>query len=245
MSRTTGSPTATALATFAEHGFIVVDDVLSAAECAAFLERNAAHYAGGAWSGLDGHTRDDRFDGVITHPTVLAWARALLGGAVACAQTLVFAKPPGHKGIAFHQESYYVETDPPELLTCWIALERAHAGNGGLALVPGSHRGGLVAIRETSDGDEHVSMRERFVYADRAGRNWHKTLVAAEIPEVDEARCVVPDIAPGGALFFDGRTIHGSTRNRSETESRHAFSAQFVRQDTWIFRADITRPRAL
>jgi phytanoyl-CoA hydroxylase len=223
---------------FARTGFLVIDRLLTAEECRSFLDRNRAFYADGKWSNLDTHLKSDCFDGVIRHPRVREIAEALLGGPVDCAQTLVFAKPPGSKGIAMHQESYYVETDPPKLLTCWVTFDDSDSENGGLCVIPGSHRDGLHAVHEPRDAEEHVKMRNDFPYHDRTGRRWTKTIIAGEIDPLPAGDQVIP-VPAGGAVFFDGHTIHGSYRNRSRSRSRHAFSAQFIRRGTWIFREDI------
>lgn len=223
---------------FARAGFVVIEGLLGPEECRSFLDRNRTFYAEGKWSNLDTHLKSDCFDGIIRHPRVRETAETLLGGPVDCAQTLVFAKAPGAKGIAMHQESYYVETDPPNLLTCWLALDDSDAENGGLCVVPGSHRDGLHVVDEPRDAEEHVKMRDDFAYHDRAGRRWTKTIIAGEIRALPAAEHAVV-VSAGGAVFFDGHTIHGSYRNRSRTRSRHAFSAQFIRRGTWIFREDI------
>src|SRR5439155_3263044 len=110
--------------------------------------------------------------------------------------------------------------------------------NGGLCVVPGSHHAGLHVVQEPRDAEEHVKMRNAFPYRDRAGRRWMKTIIAGEIDALPAQDHVIA-VSAGGAVFFDGHTIHGSYRNRSRSRSRHAFSAQFIRRGTWIFREDI------
>lgn len=239
------APTRRDLEQYANDGFLVVPAMLTPSECETFLECNRAYFAEGRWSGLDTHTRDRCFDAIIAHDDIVTWARALLGGDIACVQTLTFAKPPGAKGIAFHQESYYIATDPPDLLTCWVALEESTEANGGLVLVPGSHRRGLLPVHAPENLDEHVEMRDPFVYHDRSGRHWEETLIAGEIRGLRDDECVTPHIDAGSVIFFDGRTIHGSAKNRSGADSRHAFSAHYVRRDTWVFRTDIACMRAV
>src|SRR2546421_3377305 len=50
-------------------------------------------------------------------------------------------KPPGAKSIGMHQDGSYADyLVPPEMITCWIALDDTQAGAGTLEYVRGSHR---------------------------------------------------------------------------------------------------------
>lgn len=75
-------------------------------------------------------------------------AYQLLGGPVRFLHDQIFCKPPRERGpswFGFHQDfSYWSWTSPMAHLTCWVALDDAHAENGCLQYVPGSHRWGLL-----------------------------------------------------------------------------------------------------
>ena len=56
-------------------------------------------------------------------------------------QDNVLWKPPGTKAIGFHQDSSYADyLVPPEMITCWIALDDTSAEAGTITYAAGSHR---------------------------------------------------------------------------------------------------------
>ncbi|MER3452778.1 MAG: hypothetical protein C4344_03675 [Acidimicrobiia bacterium] len=55
------------------------------------------------------------------------------------------AKPPeARTELPWHQDNGYTPVDPPEYLTCWLALDDADVANGCIWVIPGSHRAGTV-----------------------------------------------------------------------------------------------------
>src|SRR5581483_3890114 len=88
---------------------------------------------------LDPYLRD-----YVRHPAWLALARALLGEEAEGQAPEWFNKPPGPESpTPPHQDNYYFNLKPPNVLTVWLALDQVDAGNGCLRYVPGSHRRGL------------------------------------------------------------------------------------------------------
>jgi ectoine hydroxylase-related dioxygenase (phytanoyl-CoA dioxygenase family) len=117
-----------------------------------------------------------------------AIVRALLGGEIAAAQgdvcRVVFpdsdelTTPP-------HQDGAYVGTDR-ECWTVWIPLGDCPLDRGPLAVLPGSHRGGLRKHAGESGA------------TDSPAEGWAASALAA-----------------GDALFFHALTLHGALPNRS------------------------------
>lgn len=55
------------------------------------------------------------------------------------------AKPPAARTeLPWHQDNGYTPVDPPEYVTCWVALDDAGVDNGCIWVIPGSHRAGTV-----------------------------------------------------------------------------------------------------
>ena len=123
--------------------------------------------------------------------------------------TNVFNKPPGVDGRhPLHQDLRYFRLRPPEgIVAAWTALAPCTRETGCLAVVPGSHLGGL---RPHGDPD--------WDYVNHAFYG---------IDGVDRERRVHIEMQPGDTLFFHPLLIHGSGRNRSEG-FRRAISAHFA-----------------
>lgn len=115
-------------------------------------------------------------------------------------------KPPGIGAvgnIGWHQDYQYWQcTDPPSLLTAWIALDDVDEENGCMQVVPESHKCGLL-----SDGNfhEHDLERLKHRFEERMGMPFvtHKCIMLA-----------------GSVSFHHCLTIHGSGINRSEHSRR-------------------------
>ena len=144
---------------------------------------------------------------------VLAVAQQLVASAQSEAlfviTTNVFNKPPGLDGRhPLHQDLRYFRLRPADgIVAAWTALAPCTRETGCLAVVPGSHRGGL---REHADPD--------WDYVNHAFYG---------IDDVDRSARVHVEMQPGDTLFFHPLLIHGSGRNRSN-DFRRAISAHFA-----------------
>src|SRR5262249_32152487 len=78
------------------------------------------------------------------HPTWLGLARSLLGADAAASSPEWFNKPPGTESpTPPHQDNYYFNFNPPQVLTIWLALDSVDEENGALRYVTGSHLRGI------------------------------------------------------------------------------------------------------
>src|SRR5262249_547876 len=145
----------------------------------------------------------------------------------------------GGKGIALHQDCHYLPNEPNTLMACWLALTDTDAENGGLCVVPGSHRRGLCEVRKNRDDQEHASWETRHRMRDREGREWEQPMVSFQIEDLDPAAILRLTVPRGGGVFFTGMTIHGSFANQSAARPRPAFATHYIREDTWLFRCDV------
>ncbi len=143
----------------------------------------------------------------MLHPKVAEALRLLLGEEPLAAQSMFYWKPPGARGQALHQDNFYLKVHPGTCVAAWIALDRADRENGGLVVVPGSHRYDIVC---PDKADLSVSFTDHFVRP----------------PEGLQEEPI--DLAPGDCLFFSGNVIHGSYPNSSDTRFRRAFICHYV-----------------
>lgn len=220
-------------------GYLVVPDLLTDEEVSAFLEEAARpkprdHY------GLHGHLHDPQYCYIATHPKIAGIVAQLLGGRPRIVQTMFLNKPAGGgKGIALHQDSHYLPNEPNTLMACWVALTDTGPDNGGLCVVPGSHRGGLLSAHRTQNVEDHVSWVHVYDMRDRDGREWKQEMFSFEIDNLEPERIVRLTVPRGWGVFFTGMTIHGSFANQSADRPRPAFATHYVHEDTWVFRQDV------
>ena len=109
-------------------------------------------------------------------------AAQLLGGDPRIVQTMYLPKKGGEEapGIALHQDSHYLLTEPNTLMACWLAMNDTGAENGGLCVVPGSHLQGLHSTHLASD-DEHTSWRQEYTRRDREEKEWKREFINKKI----------------------------------------------------------------
>ena len=120
----------------------------------------------------------------------------LIGPDVKCMQSMLFVKPPGFQGQAWHQDEIFIPTRDHSLIGGWIALDDATVENGCLWVLPGSHRGCLWETRSHENTDEFDFAPESYGFDD-----------SEEIPV---------EVKTGDVVFFDGYLLHRSRKNRSQ-----------------------------
>lgn len=102
--------------------------------------------------------------------------------------------------IVLHQDyPYWVANsdDPARIATALVFLDDAHTGNGGLEVVPGSHRAGVRPGRET------------------------RGFGAFEMPsDACEEELVALEVEAGTVVFFGSLLVHRSLPNRSGGDRR-------------------------
>jgi phytanoyl-CoA hydroxylase len=131
----------------------------------------------------------------------------LFGEEVLAAQSMFYFKPPGARGQALHQDNFYLRVEPGTCVAAWVACEPIDRDNGGLQVVPGTHRMELFC---PEPADEHLSFAREYV------------------PPPPGLVPVPVDLAPGDVLFFNGSLVHGSGPNRTADRFRRSFIGHYV-----------------
>ncbi|ANN78191.1 phytanoyl-CoA dioxygenase family protein [Bordetella flabilis] len=148
---------------------------------------------------LDAYARDPAFADWAAAPAVAASLQSYFGEAVILSRAhhnCVMTKHPRFGSLTgWHRDIRYWSFDREELVSTWLALGRETNHNGGLWLVPGSHRMDLPADRF----DAAQFLRE-------------------DVPENAAliGTAVSPVLEPGDVLFFHCRTLHAASRNHGE-----------------------------
>ncbi len=233
-------------AQYERDGYLIVHGLLTSGEVDALVAYEAGDKPDGWRENLRHHANDSMWAAIATHPNVAGVARQLLGGKrPMIVQTMYMERQPagdhevGSKGIALHQDLHYLPTDPPTLMACWIAMTDTDAGNGGLCVVPQSHRDGLRGAKKNDDAQEHETWETDHRMRDRTGREWTQSFYSFDIDGLDEGAVECLTVPEGAGVFFSGYTIHGSYANRSKDRVRRAFATHFVSDGSWVERADV------
>ena len=148
---------------------------------------------------LDAYARDPAFAACAVTPAVREWMESYFGERVLMSRAhhnCLMTKHPQYGSMTgWHRDIRYWSFQREDLVSVWFALGEETVDNGGLWLVPGSHRMTLEADRF----DE-----AKFFRADlAANREIIRTAVS-------------PRLAPGDALFFHCNTLHSAGKNMSE-----------------------------
>ncbi|MDW6057080.1 phytanoyl-CoA dioxygenase family protein [Streptomyces sp. FXJ1.4098] len=103
------------------------------------------------------HLFDDVCSALVRHPQLVALAEVLTGKSVYVYQFKVNLKQ-AHEGAAWpwHQDyAFWSKEDGmprPEAVNVAVSLDDIHEDNGPLAVIPGSHRLGLIGLPDTVEG---------------------------------------------------------------------------------------------
>jgi phytanoyl-CoA hydroxylase len=145
-------------------------------------------------------TRGPVFVEWMTQPAILNRLQQLLGPKIVCPlahHNCIMTKQPAFSSdTGWHQDIRYWAFQRPELVNAWIALGQERLENGGLMVIPGSHR--VKFTPEQFDAS---------------------TFFRADLPQnqsLIEKRVIV-ELMPGDVLFFHCLTLHAATRNYTTT----------------------------
>lgn len=155
------------------------------------------------------HMQGDVFFREYTkHPKWMALAELLVGEAANCETPEWFNKPPGvEHPTPPHQDNYYFNLKPSNVVTIWLALDVVDDENGCLRYVAGSHQSGFRPHARSN------------VLGFSQG--------ITDFGPGDEAAEVKIHLQPGDAVAHHGMTIHRAEPNRSTTRNRRAFAMVF------------------
>jgi phytanoyl-CoA hydroxylase len=130
-------------------------------------------------------------------------------------QDQVWAKPPGAPALTFHRDSPYFMFTPSDIVTVWIALDDMDETVGPLEYVRGSHLW----------SDARVGSSQFFF---RGGNYLLQSAAEKEGIEYSDVEFVsMAGLKAGGMSIHNGRTWHGSNKNKSSTRPRRGLGIHF------------------
>jgi len=123
---------------------------------------------------------------------------------------LTFKMCGNTKPFGWHQDNGYGELEPYNALTTLTALDDTDRGNGCLWLIPGSHKGGQVRVKQTETQKKRNS---------------------EIIVEADDSLAVPMEMKAGDALIFSCWMLHKSDGNYSTDRDRPILFLRYADAD--------------
>ena len=230
---------------FAEHGFVSPVPLLDKAYCDELMGRIASFETRRpmdvSWAfDIKCNLLFDWVYQLSLHTRTLDAVEDLIGPNIYNTDTVFRIKEPGTTtAYGWHQDAARIDVNPCFLIV-YLALTKSFPGNGGLSVIPGSHKNVLpFEVVENHDGQ---ALRK-----------------VARTQNVHEGQALELTLSPGEATIFSGRLVHGSGPNRSTTrrvailtdytaaharQSHGKGSGQLVRGvDTWGYVAQEPAPK--
>ena len=140
---------------------------------------------------------DELFRDLVMTPAVVGAMQQLMSPNLKLFRADVLMKPPrvgSAKGM--HQDSAYWPIEPMDLWSCWMPFDPATIDNGCMAVIPGSHKRGVLPHVDVTD--DYVVLEEHY--------------------RADDTATVPMD--PGDGLFFHSLLLHGTAENTSPMPRR-------------------------
>lgn len=254
--RTGAAVTDPALGDYERDGFLTVDQLITPEEVRTYraeLDRLVADPAVRAderaivepesqeiRSVFEVHRLSEVFAGLVNDPRLVDQARRILGSDVYVHQSRINVKPGfGASGFYWHSdfETWHAEDGLPRMRTVSVsvALTGNHATNGGLMIMPGSHRSFLGCAGGTPADNYRQSLRMQ-----QAGTPSDEALT-----ELAGRHGIRLFTGPAGsATWFDCNCMHGSGDNITPFPRSNVFIVFNSVENTAVepFAAPVRRP---
>ncbi len=173
------------VAQYHERGFVSPIRVMSADAALEYRRRLEAFEAstGGTLGGDLRHKSHLLFTWLaelVRHDRILDAVEDLYGPDLLCWSTNFFIKEKSDPAfVSWHQDSTYWGLSRPDVVSAWVAFTPAHAGNGAMQVIPGSHLFDQIPHRDTFD--KHNLLTRSVRLRERTARRWCAAATAITI----------------------------------------------------------------
>ncbi|MFT5113909.1 MAG: non-heme Fe2+,alpha-ketoglutarate-dependent halogenase [Parasphingorhabdus sp.] len=188
---------------FKQQGFVSPVRLLDQSYCDELLERIASFEsrcpADVSWAfDIKSNLLFDWVYKLGAHTGTLDAVEDILGPNLYNTDTVFRIKEPGAvTAYGWHQDAARIDVDPCFIIV-YVALTASSPENGGLSVIPGSHKQVLPFI----------------IHENNAGQALRKV---ARTLDVCEEKALTLTLQPGEATIFSGRLVHGSRANNSSS----------------------------
>lgn len=171
----------------------------------------------------------------LLHPRVLDVLEALIGPDVLALQSMLFFNPPGKGGQGWHQDSYYIQTQPDSLIGVWIALDRADQANGCLWVAPGSHNEPVYPPVHEYPNYVHANQNQlQGLHAANNASHMDDAINNLSPVAAKYGDPVPVVLDPGDVLFFHSHLLHRSYRNETQDRFRRSYVTHYCNARSWV-----------
>ena len=137
-------------------------------------------------------------DDLMRDPRVVDPIEDLIGPDILCWNTLFWIKEPGSRSfVSWHQDIHYWGLDGGEVVSAWIALSPASVESGCMRVLPGTHKGEILAHRDRYHESNMLTRGQEVAEA------------------IDETKAVFMPLEPGQMSLHSVRLAHASGPNSS------------------------------
>lgn len=157
----------------------------------------------------DFHRDNARITSFMLKHEAIAMLEGLLEEEPLAIQSNYYFKPPGTKGLGFHQDNAHIGIEPDTSYAMWVSIDATNEENGSLFFVPGTHKLKLAAS-EVVPGSSNAYSSEI-------------------LRKPDGYQRIQVETAPGDVVLFNGNMYHGSSKNVSAYSYRRSFVTHFAR----------------
>jgi len=219
-----------ALRRYERDGFVIFRNVLDAglitqaSEHVAWLQHRHPELRGEDL-GHELVARDPFWVRRVSDDRLLDIAEQFVGPDIALFASHYICKP-GYSGrpVLWHQDGAHWPLQPMEVVTLWLAVDDSTPENGGLRLIPGSHREDLPELRARGDFDS--------------------VLGSESATDVDESLAVDLTLSAGDVEVHHPNIMHGSRANTSP-KRRCGLTIRYIPTSTRITGSEQPYPSAM
>ncbi|HVE76370.1 MAG TPA: phytanoyl-CoA dioxygenase family protein [Actinomycetota bacterium] len=162
------------------------------------------------------HKLSPLFHKYLSHPAIVRALTAVIGPNVKAMQSMLFIKPSGKPGQAWHQDEFFIPTRDRSLTAAWIALDNATLDNGCLWVIPGSHKHGVLWPQQEHEDDRFDCAGESFGFP------------------YSDSDAIPVEVEAGSVVLFNGYLLHRSLPNRAPGGYRRALANHYMSAESFL-----------
>ena len=169
--------------------------------------------------------REPSYEAAVHHPLLAGTARALLNTPeVRLWHDQVISKPPHDNGhFGFHHDFFFWPLSPPNIVSCWLALDDATVDSGCMHVMPKSHKDERFSVAARAKADA-AAAKAREDGHEPPSNQW------TERQKLDISHGIPVELKAGECMFHHCLNWHGTPPNVTERQ-RRAFVMIFMAQD--------------
>jgi non-heme Fe2+,alpha-ketoglutarate-dependent halogenase len=134
---------------------------------------------------------------IVMNPKILDLVEDILGDNFYVWASSFFIKEPfSTQTVGWHQDAYYWPMTPQNSVTVWLAFDDVDEENGGMKIIPGSHKAGLIKHARSTETNSILTLE-------------------LEGGSFAEDTAVQFKLKMGEVSLHDDRAVHGSPANPS------------------------------